>query len=145
MAQLGKHEPGLNCFAEADLVGQQQARRKPSHNSQRRLELKGKEIDSGIRSRAKLSELAALAEMRLQKMPPAPARNGAHSTLKFSLYWTIERVEKCAIAPVLRRINAGQPQQRAVRKCNGFFDKPTVPANIDDVAGRKRRDGHARC
>jgi hypothetical protein len=66
--------------------------------------------------------------------------------LKFPLYWSIERVEKFAIPAAQQAVNAGQPQQGAIRIGDGFFDKPPVSTNVDDIAGGKRRGivvGHA--
>src|SRR5213593_3836440 len=53
-------------------------------------------------------------------------------------------MEKFALTPAVSRIRGGQREQRAIGKCNGFFDKPAVAAHRNEIAGHKRRDGHAR-
>jgi hypothetical protein len=84
--------------------------------------------------------------MRLQKMQPSAPRNRTHLRLKFLFYRSIERMEKFAISGVQRAVDTGETEQRAIRPGDGFFDKPPVSTNIDNIAGGKRRRivfGHA--
>ena len=70
----------MNGFAETHFVGQQQARREPAHNRERRLELKGKQVDGRTRRRAQLAELAAPGGKPAQEMQPSPPAHGADRT-----------------------------------------------------------------
>ena len=133
--KLGDDQAGLNRFAEADFVREQQPRSAPADDGQRGLELMRHQLDARDTGGAQRAWRCVGGDQRAAGAAPAHLPDEAGTVRPFETRQDVERSDHAALEARTRRAEPTQGDDVAVLVRPHVDDAPACAAHDDEIAG----------